>query len=79
MVKYKSDKITYRVIRGWSLTVYEIREGAEFELEMIERDELETKSKYANKYLINLLGQQKQELNKIAEEAEGEDDEESGD
>lgn len=59
--------------------MYEIREGAEFELEMIERDELETKSKYANKYLINLLGQQKQELNKIAEEAEGEDDEESGD
>lgn len=62
ILRCRSDSHCYRVLRGWTLSDYEITEGDELELEMLEPDETESKKMYSNKYLMNVLGTQKQEL-----------------
>lgn len=76
LLRTKCDKMAYRLVRGWPLGIYDLKDGSELELEFIERDESESKSKYSNsKYLMNVLGNQKQELNRIEEQEEGDGEE----
>ena len=61
ILRTKCDKMSYRLIKGWTLDTYDLRDGSELELEFIDKDESESKSKYSNnKYLMNVLGNQKQ-------------------
>ena len=34
----KCDKMPYRLVRGWALDIYDLVDGAELELQFIERD-----------------------------------------
>lgn len=79
VVRYRSDRLSCRVVRGWPLSHYEIKEGDEFELEVLEPQQEEQHADHStSRYLMNVIGQlrttAKQELGRIAEE-EQEDDE----
>ena len=58
IVKFKRCKNYLRIIPGWKLQDYGLKEGSELHIEMIETSELEEKkrSHTNSRYLNNILG-----------------------
>jgi hypothetical protein len=59
IVRIKKGKINYRVITGWPITHYGIKEGMEINLELLEEPSAQKQNKNVNinqRYLNNILG-----------------------
>ena len=76
ILRYRVDRdLTIRIIPGWNIGHYELKDGSELEVQVIEKEDQEKTNNYTNKYLLNLFGSRKEELTNVAEEDEKDDDE----
>ena len=71
IVRIKKGKINYRIIGGWPISHYGIKEGMEIKLELLEEPDNQKKQKNTNinnRYLNNILGFQQKNMDAIEEE-----------
>jgi hypothetical protein len=79
IVRIKKGKVSYRVVGGWPITHYGIKEGMEINIELLEDLQLDKKDKNMNvnkRYLNNILGFHNNETQQMGEvkEADNEED-----
>jgi hypothetical protein len=77
IVRIKIGKVNYRVVSGWSIAHYGIKEGMEINVELLEEVESQKQNKNANvnqRYLNNILGLKQAEMEEISEEKEAENE-----
>lgn len=76
-MRVKIGKVNYRVVAGWSIAHYGIREGMEINIELLEEVESQKQNKNVNvnqRYLNNILGLKHTEMEEIAEDKEAENE-----
>ena len=66
-----------KIIKGWPLSHYELKDGAELEVEVLDTQADDATLRFSNKYMLNLFGSSKrEELANVAEEDEKEEEDE---
>ena len=71
IVRIKIGKVNYRIVTGWSIAHYGIKQGMEINIELLEEVESQKQNKTINvnqRYLNNVLGFRNAEMDQIIEE-----------
>ncbi len=71
IVRIKIGKVNYRIVTGWSIAHYGIKQGMEINIELLEEVESQKQNKNINvnqRYLNNVLGLKNAEMDEIIEE-----------
>ena len=73
IVRVRKGKVNYRIVTGWPISHYGIREGMQIDIELLEEQEAYNQNKNMSinkRYLNNILGFEREEMAKIEEDRE---------